>query len=663
MTSELDRVRAIKPALPPPSASAHAAAMARLQAAIADEPVGRHDRTGREQRRRGARQTGSWRRRVLLAAAVVVPVLVVALGALALLSHRGGSQGAAASSHTRGRILASGGQVLVGSHAGYDVQITPAALLRGAAARTAELGRLATTLGVRRSRCPSSSAGGRTEDPVTCAIQATSLRSSTPVTVATGVSATVRRAIAHGAGQLPGVSVIHAQVATYPYGALAASALGAVAPRSAGSKGSSTTAGMSGLEASYNSQLTAGGSVRTSLDLALERAGDRALAKSIAVNHATSGAFVAIDPQTGAIDAIDSLPAVDPAQPGDDQPSVDLAVQGSGPVGSAFGPITALAALESGRWQPDETYDDTGTLCVGTGGSRECRSNSGGTAYGVLNLTSALRVQDNNFLGNLGALTNLDPLAHPQGGPAQQWGRKLGIGQKTGIDLPDETAGTLPTPAWVNQHNRLESECDHATGPFAGKRTHPPGGCGIADGTNRPWSVGDNINLAVGQGDIQITPIQLAVAYAALANGGTVVRPHLATALTASDGTTVHHNDPAPVARLHLDKQDLQAIQAGMHQAASATGGTSADVLGALPASVSGQVGTAEIVADGRMHDSAWYAGYVTATSTHGPLVAVVWVQGGGFGDVAAAPVIRQLFSQWLTGHPGPYKPGASVAR
>ena len=105
---------------------------------------------------------------------------------------------------------------------------------------------------------------------------------------------------------------------------------------------------------------------------------------------------------------------------------------------------------------------------------------------------------------------------------------------------PTRTPGTLPDAKWRADRNRIEAECDSATGPFAytdGTNTsstdHPgwhrspkrsPGGCGIADGTNRPWSIGDNESLAVGQGDVQVTPLQLAVAYSAIANGGTSSR-------------------------------------------------------------------------------------------------------------------------------------------
>ena len=235
-------------------------------------------------------------------------------------------------------------------------------------------------------------------------------------------------------------------------------------------------------------------------------------------------------------------------------------IDSAGPTGSTFKPITATAALESGSWSTTDTYDDTGSFCTSPG---VCRHNAGNASYGSLDLVNAIRVSSDIFFYHLGALTNVsNPLTQPQGGPLQLWAKHYGIGQKTGVDLPGEDPGTLPTPAWRAQHNKLEYQCDRAIGPFRysnGHITspvklkgfvrspkHTPGGCGIADGTNRPWSIGDNINLAVGQGDVQVTPLQLAVAYSALANGGTIVRPHVGVSIQSQTGTVLQSIDPPP---------------------------------------------------------------------------------------------------------------------
>ena len=316
--------------------------------------------------------------------------------------------------------------------------------------------------------------------------------------------------------------------------------------------------GQSGLEGYYNSPLQGGDTLKTTLDVPLQRVGQQALQHEIDLNYpANGGAFVALDPDNGQIYAMGSLPTYDanvftkpvPTSaynslfgPNSGDPQVNRAYQSASPLGSTFIPITALAALESGVWSVGDTYDDTGQFCF----QEQCRHNSGRAVDGVLDLTDALKASSNDFFDNLGALTGS---ARPPGA-LDTWARVFGIGRQTGVDLPGESAGTLPTPTWRTQRNQLEDECDAATGPYAGQRKHPPGGCGIADGSNRAWSVGDNINLAAGQGDVQATPLQLAVAYAAIANGGTIVTPHLGLDIERPDGTVLRLIDPGPKGKL-----------------------------------------------------------------------------------------------------------------
>jgi penicillin-binding protein 2 len=245
----------------------------------------------------------------------------------------------------------------------------------------------------------------------------------------------------------------------------------------------------------------------------------------------------------------------------------------------------------------------------------------------------------------------------PSGGPLQKWAHLYGIGRKTGIDLPDENAGTLPDANWRDERNKLEAECDNATGPFKGKPKHPPGGCGIAFGDNRPWSIGDNESLAVGQGDVQVTPLQLAVAYAAIANGGTVVTPHLGLDVQSPDGFVQRSFNPPPARHFNINPLYLETIRAGLRAAASQPGGTSFDVFQNFPQQVYGKTGTAQY--NGKQ-DYAWYACFVPSSATTKPIVVVVTVEQGGFGAVGAAPVARQILSQWFYGNKGTYVAGSS---
>jgi penicillin-binding protein 2 len=446
-------------------------------------------------------------------------------------------------------------------------------------------------------------------------------------------------AVAVGATVLvAAVAIVSLRAHTPPGAGLGGGATGA--PAKVLERGGAVLKGRiaAGLDAYYGPELSRGTTLKTSLDPALERAGLLALQHAIDDNPpASGGGFVALDPQDGRVYALGSLPT------GRTGPVADRVIQAAGPAGSTLAPITALAALESGAWSPDERYDDTGQFCF----AGQCRHNAGGAAHGVLDVAQALMVASDDFFYNLGVLTNSPA---PAGGALQQWARAFGIGRPTGVDVAGESPGLLPTPAWRGQRNRLEAQCDAASGPFAGGAKHAPGGCGIADGTNRPWSAGDNENLAVGQGDVRVTPLQLAVAYAAIANGGTIVRPHLGRAIDRPDGSLLRSIDPPPVRHLNLHGNDLLAIRAGLRAAASRPGGTSADVFGRFPIPVYGETGTAQY---NGQQDYPWYAGFVPASATSRPIVVVVVVDQGGFGAAAAAPVARQLFSQWFFGAPG----------
>jgi penicillin-binding protein 2 len=560
---------------------------------------------------------------------------------------------------------------------------------------------------------------------IACTVgQQVSLLPYADVTIKSGsaVSKYVQFYLAEQQAKYPGVAVQRVYITHYPFATLAAQVLGTVGPitpsqlkdRAYRGLPRDSIIGQSGLESEYDAFLrgkdgyqsvqvnslgqptgdlrtqnpTVGHNVKLSLDAKLERAGQNALQESMDTNSSPGGAFVAMNPVTGAVYGMGSLPSYNPSvftgnlsesayqaliNPDTGDPLLNRATQSAGPTGSTFKPITATASLSSGLWSIGSIFDDTGQFCVGTGGAQQCRHNSGNAVDGSLDLVNALRVSSDDFFYNLGAVTNpADPATHPGGGPIDTWAYKFGIGRRTGIDLPGEAQGTLPTPAWRARRNTLEAECDNATGQFRytnGHNTssrkhkgwfrspkHAPGGCGIADGTNRPWSIGDNESLAVGQGDVQVTPLQLAVAYAALANGGTVVRPHIGLDVQNPDGTVLQTINPPAPRHFQIDPLYRQTILEGLHDAAQTAGGTSDDVMGNFPMTVYGKTGTAQYT---NQPDYAWYACFVTNTSR--PIVVVVHVEKGGFGDIAAAPVAREILSQWFFGTPGKYVAGSSA--
>ena len=525
-------------------------------------------------------------------------------------------------------------------------------------------------------------------------------------TVATDISPPQLWYLSERQAELPGVSVQKIYQRSYPRNDLAAQVLGSVGRITADEVkepeyrgiNQNDIVGQSGLEASYNRYLQGvdganqvkvdslgdfegylsekppvpGENLRISLDAALQSVGQQALQQSIDSNYpANGGAFVAMNPENGEVYAMGSLPTYNANifngspilestyeqlnNAASNYPLINRAIQSVGPTGSTFKPITATAALESGAWNVDDTFDDTGKYCF----SGQCRHNAGYAVDGSLTLETAIKVSSDDFFYNLGVLTN-DPA--PDGGPLQHWAHLYGIGRKTGIDLADELPGNLPSPKWRAYIDQQEFDCEQAIGPYKfvlinGKaiRRKPSASCGIADG--RPWSAGDNENLAVGQGDVQVSPLQLAVAYSAIANGGTIVRPHLGLDIQAPDGTVLQAFNPPPERHLNIDPLYLETIRAGLRAAASQPGGTSADVFANFPEQVYGKTGTAQYQGQ---QDYAWYACFVPSWATSKPVVVVVTVEQGGFGAVGAAPVAREILSQWFFGTKGAYVAGSS---
>jgi penicillin-binding protein 2 len=597
----------------------------------------------------------------------------------------------------RGDIVDRSGATLVDSRRALSVQISPSALPKSGHARNDLYRHLAAVLSMstKPSRCVIAGKPPKIRRlaKIPCLVaQQLAIAPFADVTIKADVSRDVQYYLAERSNQFPSVEVQQIYLRNYPLHDLAAQLFGTVGPinpQEYGHKGykgvpRNAIIGQSGLEAAYDhylrgtdgneqvqvnafgqptgshvtAQPVAGHKLALSLDTGLQKVGQSALQQSISSNYpANGGAFVALNPDDGSVYAMGSLPSYDPnlftsnlsqskydklISAGQNYPLINRAIDSVGPTGSTFKPITATAALQSGLWSTGETYDDTGKFCIGI----QCRRNAGGAANGVLNLVNAIKVSSDTFFYNLGAKTNADPTKFPNGGPLQQWAHKFGIGQKTGIDLPGEQSGTLPSPRWRAQRDREEVAYE--------KKHHVPC-CTLSD--KRPWSVGDNVSLAVGQGDVQVTPLQLAVVYAALANGGTIVRPHIGLNVESQAGTVLQKIDPPPSRHININPLYLETIRQGLRAAASEPGGTSADVFGNFHQEVYGKTGTAEY---NGQNDYAWYACFVPRTATSKPIVVVVTVAQGGFGAVGAAPVAREILSKWFYGKAGPYVAGSS---
>jgi penicillin-binding protein 2 len=360
-------------------------------------------------------------------------------------------------------------------------------------------------------------------------------------------------------------------------------------------------------------------SLQLTIDTRIQRVAERALADGVATAHklghtdSAGGAAVVLDAHTGGVVALASYPGFSQVAAAHNREylaasgvsQIDRATQGVYPAGSTFKPIVAEAALQEGLITPSSYLACTGSYTVGN----TVFHNVEAGVNAMLTLPEALSMSCDTWFYRVGMMM----YGRLQQGDLtlQRWARKLGLGHPTGLDLPGESPGVVPTPAWL-------------------KRTQT--------GWAKTWYAGTSVNLSIGQGFLQVTPLQLAVAYAALANGGTVVRPHLAEAVLDPAGHVVRRLGKRPARKLSLT--GLQAIRDGLFSATHSAGGTSTSVFGDFPVDVSGKTGTAEAPPGS---DHSWYASW--APSGHPRYVVVVLIEHGGFGAQAAAPAAKEIYS------------------
>jgi penicillin-binding protein 2 len=521
------------------------------------------------------------------------------------------------------------------------------------------------------------------------------------VTIKTAAGPRALTILGERAQEFPGVVQEPVSIREYPLGEMAAQVLGYVGqvteselklPVFRGVK-QGTIVGQAGLEYQYDQYLRgkpgqqriavnaegqavpsklaptppkAGHTLQTTLDLGLQRASEKALLEGMeharaGGKPAIAGAVVALDPLNGEVLAMGSSPSFDPskfAKPlteaeydeltgrNGEEPGrlTDLADEGAYPTGSTFKPITAMAALEAGVITPSMGLGSGSCIYV----SSEPFCNSGHTDYGAATLVEALKESSDTYFFTVGKLAN------EHGGEIiQKKAHELGVGEDTGIDLPNEFPGVIPSPKWLAEQNELETKCTKA------HHGHP---CYIVGEPGAPWTVGYNMDLAVGQGELLTDPLQMAVAYSTLANAyrnggeGTVVTPHLGKQIDEPNHSLVQ-TLKFPSRHVHLNNEDLGLVMEGLHEATSAQGGTSTEVWAGWNQSedpVYGKTGTAERA--GHVEQS-WYMCYL-GNAQH-PIVIAVTVEEGGFGAETAAPIARLIASQWY-GKAKKFIPGSS---
>jgi penicillin-binding protein 2 len=506
----------------------------------------------------------------------------------------------------RGRILDRNGKVLVGNRAAYRVALSRS-IPEGR--RPDLLRRLAPLL-------------GRSEADLARALENPRASTLAAIPLAEDVGPDVVLALRERPERFAGVEIESHPRRHHPYGTLAAHLLGLVG-EGGGTSGverlhDGILAGRPGadrLEVDSRGRVvgrldrrppTPGGDVRLTVDVDVQAAAEAALAERMAaarpLHAAPGGAVVAVECASGDVLALASAPGFDPAAPsltGEHSPLVNRALQGLYAPGSTFKPVTALAGLAAGAVTPAAVMDDHGSYQVG---GRVFR-NAQGRSYGRVDLARALAVSSDVYFYALGQRLHRE---HGDG-PVQAAARSLGLGAATGIDIVPEATGRVPGPEWKRSA--------HQRGLFPDPR----------------WYAGDSVNLAIGQGDLLVTPLQLAVAYATLANGGHRPRPHVTAggaAAAASAGEALGPGQQEPV-------------RAGLRAAVTSPEGTAALAFRGFSLAgvdVWGKTGTAQRA--GRSDTSLFAA----VAATGGRCMSVVAVvEEAGFGSVVAAPVVRRV--------------------
>lgn len=370
--------------------------------------------------------------------------------------------------------------------------------------------------------------------------------------------------------------------------------------------------------------------VYTNLDRDLQLNAQQALAS---MPEQVRAAAVVLDRDSGAVLAIASSPGFDPnlfngLNPNSssgltelfqnaNQPLVDRATHGLYPIGSLFKIITMSAALKSGYFQPDTIYDcgNQWNEDPSVGPLDDWTLERGLPAQGEITLMQGLERSCNPWFFHIAY--NLFNRGLPEALP--DMAKAFGLGSTTGIEIGDE-AGLVPSPETKAQRNDL------------------------------PWGVGDVTNLAIGQGFLQATPLQVARYIAAIGNGGTLYRPQMVLKIENAEGDVQTQFAPEVQGKLPLTDQDIEAIQQAMVQVIRAPKGTARARFLGLNLNIAGKTGTAQTPQE---EPNAWFAAYTFEERENKPDIAVVViVENQGEGADFAAPVVRRIIESYFFGRP-----------
>lgn len=538
----------------------------------------------------------------------------------------------------RGLIRDQRGRILADNIPSFDVQIVPAFLPTSSDVREEIFGQLGRLLSLSLNEI---------HDRI-----ASSTDPTEPLTIARNLSHDRAVAVSVLVGNTPAVLVSEGKRRRYPESPSVSSLshvlgyTGVISPeelsRERGAYRQTEVIGKTGIEASYEARLRGtqgerdveinalskptslvrerdpvdGADITLTLHLDLQRAAEQALQRQMNISRVRRGAVIALHPQDGAVLALVSLPAYDNnifsgavsstvyrALIEDmDTPLLPRAWAGVYPSGSTIKPIVAVAALAEGIISPHTSILSTGGIRIG--GKLFPDWKDGG--HGPTDVRKAIAWSVNTFFytvgGGHGAFAGLgvDRLT--------TWLRRFGFGEKTGLDVPGEGRGLVPSQEWKETTQRER------------------------------WYVGDTYNLSIGQGSLLVTPMHIAAATAAIANGGKRVYPHL-IADDQRNGFASSTRAPSP---LHVDPSVIQLVRLGMRDTILHGSGRA---LAQFPVSVAGKTGTAQWRNDRLQH--AWFTSFAPFEKPE--IVVTVLIEEGGEGSAVAVPVARDVLQAWHT--------------
>jgi penicillin-binding protein 2 len=372
-----------------------------------------------------------------------------------------------------------------------------------------------------------------------------------------------------------------------------------------------------------------GDALVTTIDAKVQAKAEEALRYAIDLAHsdgqyrAAGAAALVLDVKTGEVIAMASFPTYDPAEwvggistrdfkkladPYANRPLLNRAIQEQKAVGSTFKVVDAIAGLEEGVISPYTGFYCNGSFKPPVASDKTVWNCWALDGHGSLDLVPAITQSCDVYFYNVGYL-----FYQRKGHELADWAGRLGMGRPTGLDIPGEVVGRVPTQEWRESY--FKSEVD------------------------KLWTPGNSINLAIGQGDLEATPLQLAVTYAAIANGGYVVQPHIGKKIVDQRGKMVRDLQAAKPRKVDISQSTLDVVRRGLYEAANSATGTSSAVFAGYPVQVAGKTGTAEVSGSG---DYAWYASYAPANDPK--YVVVVMVEQGGHGGSVAAPATRLIY-------------------